>query len=128
VAIPKVYNGHNRTFFFAAVESRYRTDHVQVDDLMANDAARGDDFSNTVLATNVDAAPVPVSIASQFPTVKTNTSVLYRAFSPIGTQLAQLTAPTNGTLLPFPNNVIPRSLLDPVTLKLYLRQVDRRCE
>ena len=118
VVIPKVYNGHNRTFFFAAVEPRYRTDHVQVDGLMADAATRGGDFSNTVLATNTDAVAVPAAAAALFPSVKTSTSVIYQAFTPAGNQLTQIAAPTTGTLTPFPNNMIPQSLLDPTVAKL----------
>ncbi len=118
VYIPKLYNGRNRTFFFFAVEPRYRTDHVQVDGLMANDATRGGDFSNTVLATNSASVAVPASVAAQFPSVKTSTSVIYQAFTPSGTQLTAIAAPSGGTLTPFPNNVLPPTLLDPVDVQM----------
>jgi len=118
VYIPKLYNGHNRTFFFVAVEPRWRTDHVQVDGLMANDATRGGDFSNTVLATNSASVAVPASVAALFPTVKTSTSVIYQSFTPVGTQFTQIAAPSGGTLTPFPNNAIPTSMLDPVDVQM----------
>jgi hypothetical protein len=114
VYIPKIYDGRNRTFFFAAVEPRYRTDHVQVDGLMADDTTRSGDFSNTVLTTNSAAVAVPASVASQFAHISTSTSVIYQSFAPAGTQFNQLTAPSGSTLTPFPNNTIPASMLDPV--------------
>ena len=67
VVIPKLYDGHNKTFFFGAYEPRYRTDHLQVDGLMPTDAMRAGDFSNVVRVTNGDSAPVAANIASQFP-------------------------------------------------------------
>src|SRR5271157_3953374 len=114
VYLPKLYDGRNRTFFFFAAEPRYRTDHVQVDGLMANDATRSGDFSNTVLATNSASVAVPASEAALFPGVKTSTSVIYQSFAPAGNQFTQISAPSGGTLTPFPGNVIPPSMLDPV--------------
>jgi hypothetical protein len=118
VYIPKVYNGRNRTFFFAAVEPRYRTDHVQVDGLMADDTTRSGNFSNTVLATNSASVAIPAAVASQFPSVKTSTAVIYQAFTPAGTQLSQIAAPSTGTLTPYPNNTLPASMLDPVDTQM----------
>ena len=119
VYIAKVYNGHNRTFFFAAVEPRYRTDHIQVDGLMPTDPMRQGDFSNTVRVTNGDSVPVLSSVAARFPTVATTDATIYQYFNLNGNQLAINPAPASGqTLVPFPNNVIPKNMLDPVSLKL----------
>jgi hypothetical protein len=78
VVIPKLYDGHNKTFFFGAYEPRYRTDHLQVDGLMPADAMRAGDFSNTVRVTNGDSAPVPRSVANQFPSVIQSDATLYQ--------------------------------------------------
>jgi hypothetical protein len=61
---------------------------------------------------------VPASAAALFPSVKTSTSVIYQSFSPAGNQFTQIAAPSGGTLTPYPNNVIPQSMLDPVDTEM----------
>src|SRR5258708_2125445 len=46
VVIPKLYNGHDRTFFFFAYEPRWRQDFLSVGSLLPTDAMRNEDFSN----------------------------------------------------------------------------------
>jgi hypothetical protein len=121
LVIPKVYNGKNRTFFFGAVEPRYRTDHIQVTGLMPTDAMRQGDFSGVVRTntTGGDSAPVLSSVAARFPNVATTDATIYQYFVPVGNQLQIMGAPPSGqTLVPFPNNVIAKNLLDPVSQKL----------
>jgi hypothetical protein len=120
VILPKIYNGHNRTFFFFGVEPRYGSDFLQGDGLMPSDAMRSGDFSNTVRVTNGDSAPVLASVASQFPGVTQTDSTLYQYFSPAaGNQFTINAKPASGsTLIPFPGNKIPQSMLDPVAQKL----------
>lgn len=48
VVIPKLYNGRNKTFFFAAMEPRYRRDNLAQDACLPTDAMRQGDFSNLV--------------------------------------------------------------------------------
>lgn len=119
VVIPKLYNGRNRTFFFAGFEPRYLTDHIQVDGLMPTDAMRAGDFSNTVRVLNGDSVPVPASVAARFPSVQTTDATIYQYFAPAGNQLTINPAPGSGTTLtPFPGNKIPATMLDPVSQKL----------
>ena len=119
VVIPKLYDGHNKTFFFAAYEPRYRTDHLQVDGLMPNDAMRSGDFSNVVRVTNGDSVPVPAGVAAQFPSVIQTDATLYQQFGLAGNQLQALPNPGSGkTYVPFPGNILPQSMLDPVSQKL----------
>lgn len=119
VIIPKLYDGRNKTFFFFGYEPRYLIDHVQVDGLMPTDAMRAGDFSNTVRVTNGDSVPVPASVAALFPRVQTTDATLYQYFTPQGNQLVLNPAPAAGTTLtPLPGNIIPKTMLDPVSLKL----------
>jgi hypothetical protein len=119
VWIPKIYNGKDKTFFFFGVEPRYLSDRLQADGLMPTDAMRAGDFSNTVRVTNGDSVPVLQSVANQFPTVAQTNSTIYQYFTPVGNLLTINPAPAKGTTLtPFPNNIIPGSLLDPVSQSL----------
>lgn len=63
LVIPKLYDGHNRTFFFAAFEPRYQSDASQGTTLLPTDAMRNGDFSNL---TNVVNGWVPTPIFNQF--------------------------------------------------------------
>ncbi len=120
VIVPKIYNGHNRTFFFAAVEPRYRTDHIQVDGLMPTDAMRGGDFSNSVRVTNGDSVPVLASVAARFPGIPLTDATIFHVFAPApGNPLQFPTAAVLGKQVqPFPGNVIPGNMLDPTSQKL----------
>jgi hypothetical protein len=119
VYIPKIYNGHNRTFFFFGVEPRYGSDFLQADGLMPTDAMRQGDFSNTVRVTNSESVPVLQSVASQFPSVTETDSTLYQYFAQAaGNQFTFIHPAAGSTLAPFPGNMIPQSMLDPVSQKL----------
>jgi hypothetical protein len=119
VYIPKVYNGRNHTFFFLGIEPRYGSDFLQGDGLMPTDAMRAGDFSNTVRVTNGDSAPVLQSVANQFPNVAQTDSTLYQHFSVVnGNQFNIVSPATGSTLIPFPGNIVPPSMLDPVSQKL----------
>ena len=63
VHIPKLYNGHDRTFFFFAVEPRYQSDGTQFDTLLPTDAMRNGDFTNLL---NVNNGWAPASVVAQF--------------------------------------------------------------
>ena len=49
VVIPKLYNGHDKTFFFFAGEPRYQSDKQQQLATVPTDGMRTGDFSNLVL-------------------------------------------------------------------------------
>ena len=65
VYIPKVYNGKNRTFWFAAFEPNYRRDRLDQYGLMPTDGMRQGDFSGLV---NTPSGWLPQSVVDQFKT------------------------------------------------------------
>src|SRR5262249_30764776 len=77
VVFPK-YDGHNRTFFFAAVEPRWREDHVQATTLVPTDAMRNGDFSNLARVAVTGWAPADVVARFGVPVVGDNT--IYQQF------------------------------------------------
>ena len=125
VVIPKVYNGRDRTFFFAALEPRWRRDTLQEDTLLPTDAMRNGDFSNL---TAVNGGWAPTSVVSQFQSTlpagvtlaNGNSSTIYQQYNLVnGNQLQALPTPGSGkTFVPFANNTIPQNMLDPVSQKL----------
>ncbi len=116
VYIPKIYDGRNKTFWFAAYEPNYRRDFLAQDALVPTDAQRQGDWSNTVLTSS---GTLPASVASQFGQASTGDATIYNQYSVVaGNQFVSLPAPAAGkTYAPFPGNIIPQSLLDPVYLK-----------
>src|SRR5215471_13029124 len=52
VNIPKLYHGHDRTFFFVALEPRHQSDVGYSTTLLPTDAMRNGDFSNLVNVVN----------------------------------------------------------------------------
>ena len=119
VDIPKIYDGHNKTFFFVAFEPRWTSDGAPSQPLLPTAAMRAGDFSNTV---NISGGQVTRDIAAQFPTLASTVSdvVIYNQFTIQGTSwLRPTTMPAGMTTFPvFPNNVIPSSMIDPVSLKI----------
>lgn len=120
VYIPKVYNGKNKTFWFAAVEPWYRRDHLDQFGLMPTDAMWGGDFSGMV---NTPSGWIPTAVqqqyASQAPT-STNLldSTLYDQFNLVnGNQFQQKTLAAGQTYAPFPGNIIPKNMLDTTAQK-----------
>jgi hypothetical protein len=103
ITIPGAYNGHNRTFFFYSFEQfrqiETRSGLLQT---MPTDRMRNGDFGEAltgrVLATDPLGRPIMENAI----------------YDPRTTRVV------NGQVVrdPFPNNVIPRELLDPVALKI----------
>ena len=89
VALPKLYDGHNRTFFFVATE-----------------AYRQQDGSNTALSV-----PTALERAGNFSRSAAAGGGLQTIYDPLGTT-------STGTRLPFAGNIIPANQLDPAGLKL----------
>ena len=123
ITIPKIYNGHNRTFFFFNYE----------------------EYLETSLVVNSDTVPAPAYLQGNFSAISANGNCSLCAglgipTSPLGTPTVQLdpignpmyaneiydpatrAVATSGALAgqgyaqPFPNNVIPVSRFDPVTV------------
>jgi len=86
VRIPKIYNGHDRTFFFAAYEPRRRTDHIQATSCLPTDAMRGGDFSGLAVTTSNNCW-APAAIVSQFGVGSANSTAIFNQFTPVGNQL-----------------------------------------
>jgi hypothetical protein len=122
VWIPKVYNGRNKTFWFAAVEPQYRRDHLDQYGLLPTPGMLQGNFSGLV---NTASGWLPQSVVSQFqsiapaavaPTGDSNIYDIYNVVS--GNQFQQATLPSGQTTYaPFPGNVIPQSMLDSTALK-----------
>ena len=122
VTIPKIYNGKNKTFAFGAIEPFYRRDHLDQYGLLPTDAMRQGDFSGVV---NTASGWLPQSVVKQFTGVApasaltTNDSIIYNQFNV--TSGGQFTpaalAAGQTTYLPFPGNIIPKSMLDATALK-----------
>jgi len=117
VVIPKLYNGRNKTFFFGAFEPRRRFDHVQQSTCVPTEAMRNGDFSN--LSVSAGQCWAPTAEAQKLGIASTGDTTIYQQFALVGNQLQALPKPATGqTYLPFPGNVIPKSTMDPVALKL----------
>ena len=107
VIIPKLYNGRNKTFFFFGWE-QYLTTQVQLPaaESIPTPAYRNGDFSAAIAAAgnkNLGTDPLGRPIIA-------NT-----IYDPASRQVA-----ANGQIVtnPYPNNVIPKSSFDPVSLKI----------
>jgi len=113
VLLPK-YDGHDRTFFFFAVEPRTRRDFLQETTLLPTDAMRSGDFSNMSRVANGWA---PADVVAQSGVQVTGPSTIYQQFNPVGNQLQPITLGAGQSYSPFPGNIIPQSMLDPTSLK-----------
>lgn len=110
-----LYDGRNKTFWFGAIEPEYRRDYLAQYALVPTAANRMGDFSGMV---NTSSGFLPASVAAQFNQKVTADATLYQNYSVNSNQFTLLPAPTgNTTYAPFPNNIIPTSLLDPTAVK-----------
>jgi hypothetical protein len=122
VWIPKVYNGKNKTFWFAAIEPQYRRDHLDQYGLLPTDGMRNGDFSGLV---NTNSGWLPQSVVNQFQAIAPNAvaqagggSLIYNQFNVLnGNQFQLATLAAGASYTPFPNSVIPQSLLDKTAIK-----------
>ncbi|HYA18415.1 MAG TPA: TonB-dependent receptor [Bryobacteraceae bacterium] len=90
IVVPHVYNGHNKTFFFASDESYRETDG-----------------STTTLSV-----PTALERVGNFSQSFTKSGALQTIYDPLSTNL------TTGARTPFANNIIPQSELSPIGLQL----------
>jgi hypothetical protein len=115
VWIPKIYNGHNKTFFFVDAEPRWHSDGVGVTTIVTPPQWKTGNFSDLVSANGVQ---LPQAAAQQLGLSYTPV-VIYNQFGMSGNQLTMAPTPASGTTyVPFPNNTIPQSMLDPVSQKI----------
>jgi hypothetical protein len=108
------YDGHNRTFFFAAYEPRYYYDSSPFNLLAPTEAMRRGDFSNLVA---VNGGVTTRDVAERFG-LQWQPLTIYNQFELVGNQLRRITPPPGGTFPEFPNNVIPAAMLDPLAQSL----------
>jgi hypothetical protein len=130
-----IYNGKDRTFFFVAVEPRWRKDFLVVDTLLPTAAERAGDFRGLVRTAS---GFVPASVAAQFGLVSTGSTNIFRQYVLVGNQLQRLANPGTGlrycqfgetttvagsqycssSVTPSDAlNVIPQNFLDPIALE-----------
>ena len=115
VWIPKIYDGHDRTFFFFAYEPRWRRDFVVTDTLLPTDAMRAGDFTGLARIAN-GWAPADVVAKFGIPVTSTNTTI-FQQFNMVGGKLVPIVLATGQTFQPFPGNKIPQAFMDPVALR-----------
>jgi len=108
------YNGRDRTFFFVAVEPRWRQDFVQATTLLPTDAMRNGDFSNLV---RVSSGWAPADVVARFGLPAVGDPNIYQQFTLVGNQLKPIVLGSGQSYTQFPGNVIPRNMLDPTALK-----------
>jgi hypothetical protein len=120
IYIPKIYNGKNKTFWFAAFEPNYRRDRLDQYGLLPTDAMRTGDFSGLV---NTPSGWLPTSVVQQFTgkapanALTASDSVIYNQFNVVGNQFTQQTLASGATYVPFAGNKIPASMLDSTAIK-----------
>ena len=113
--IPKLYNGRNKTFWFAAYEPQYRRDFLAQDALNPTREMLHGDFSNTVVTAS---GTVPASVAKQFNLASTGDATIYNQFSVVANnQFKYQTLAAGQTYQAFPGNIIPASMLDSSFIK-----------
>jgi hypothetical protein len=143
---PKVYDGHDKTFFFFAYEPRWRQDFINQTTLFPTAAERAGDFRNLV---RTNSGWLPASVVAQFASQNANAvasvgpSAVYqqytinngrlvpivlsggRWFCQFGATAAQGMTLVNGQPQCAANtpvvdglNVIPQQFIDPISAKL----------
>ena len=123
VYIPKVYNGKNRTFWFAAFEPNYRRDRLDQYGLLPTDAMRQGNFSGLV---NTASGWLPQSVVDQFKSIAPNAVApagggdnnIYNQYNVVsGNQFQPITPASGQAYAPFAGNVIPQAILDATAQK-----------
>ena len=113
---PLGYDGHDKTFFYVAIEPRYYYDGTQGTLLLPTPAMLRGDFSNVV---GVNGGYAPRSVAEQFNLqTQIRDATIYNQYIVNGNQFQRVTLAAGATFPVFPNNVIPQNMLDPVSLGL----------
>ena len=113
---PLGYDGHNRTFFFVAIEPRVYFDDSPFTQLLPTPAMLKGDFSNVVA---VNGGYAPRDVAERFGLQnQIRDATIYNQWDVNGKLFTRQTLTAGQTYTPFPNNVIPATMLDPVALGL----------
>ncbi len=136
----KLYDGHDKTFFFFAYEPRWLRDFLDVTTILPTAAERAGDFRNLVRTTS---GWLPTDVATRFNLVSTGPANIYQQFTLVNGRLTpiilgtgnqycqfgdtrfiagtaaapQCTTATNAT--PIPGlNVLPSGFIDPTAPKI----------
>jgi hypothetical protein len=96
VWIPKVYDGHNRTFFFVNYDWTIQPNSSSISETVPTAAQRTGDLSNALQATSASGAPAPVIVYQ--PTGRTSPAISGNRITNIDPAAAKILA-----LLPLPN-------------------------
>jgi len=112
VVIPKLYNGRNKTFFFFNYEQFLETTQYSFTDTVPTAAYLAGNFSaispngtcSLCAANGIQQTPITTDPAG-------NPVYANEIYNPT-------TRTAAGTATPFPNNIIPQSLINPVSQKL----------
>ena len=140
----RLYDGHNKSFFFFAVEPRWRTDFVTSNGLLPSAAERSGNFRGLV---RTNSGFLPAAVAAQYNQASIGDANIYQQFTLSGSKLVPIALGTGFQYCPFgavntsfnaagqpqctaaqaaaqnaatnPNlNIIPSSYFDPISLKL----------
>jgi hypothetical protein len=125
IVIPKIYNGHNKTFWFFNYEEFLETDQYGFNDTVPTANFLNGNFSQISPNGNCSAcAQLGISTtALGTPTVQVdpngNHVFANEIFDP-STRAQATSGPLTGQgyALPFPNNTIPLTRFDPISLKI----------
>jgi len=129
IVIPKIYNGHNKTFWFFNYEQFLETTQYSFIDTVPTTAFTKGDFS--AISAN-GTGPGTCSLCGQYGIPTTALGAPNVQLDPIGNQTfaneiynpASRAVATSGALagqgyaMPFANNMIPISSFDPVSVKI----------
>jgi hypothetical protein len=133
-----LYNGRDRTFFFFAIEPRWRQDFLQATTLIPTAAEQAGDFRNVVRTAS---GYLPADIAAQFNRATIGQANIFQQFVLVGNQLRPITLTTGNRFCQFGEtptsggtanpqclasntnynpqlNVIPQAFIDPTAQKL----------
>ncbi len=114
---PAAYDGHNKSFFFVAVEPRYYYDASQFTSLLPTPEMLRGDFSGVVRVTG---GMAPRAVAERFGLQnQILDGTLYNQWTVSGTGVFTRRTLAAGQTYPvFPDNKIPANMLDPVSQNL----------
>src|SRR5262245_45570519 len=125
---PLGYDGHDKTFFFAAIEPRYYYDSSPFTALLPTPAMTRGDFSNAVQVTappGTGNAYAPRDVAERFGLQsQIRDATIYNQWVVNGNQFTRIVLPAAQpgqpapTYVPFSGNRIPESMLDSVSQSL----------
>src|SRR5215831_13722557 len=117
VELPRLYDGHNRTFFFVAAEPRYYYDGAQFTALLPTEPMLRGDFSDAV---RVNGGYAPRSVAERFGLQnQIQDATIYNQFAVLpGNRFQRITLAAGETFPVFAGNIVPGSMLDSVGQKL----------